>query len=111
MQGQSNVGEAEVGRPTAGRTATFTVDAYPGRPFTGRLRQIRNAAQTIQNVVTYDAVIDVDNPNLHLKPGMTANVVFVAAQKDDVVRSEEHTSELQSHLNLVCRLLLEKKTR
>jgi HlyD family secretion protein len=86
MQVDTNVGEADVGRLTAGMTATFTVDAYPGRPFTGRLRQIRNAAQTIQNVVTYDAVIDVDNPNLHLKPGMTANVVFVAAQKDDVVR-------------------------
>jgi HlyD family secretion protein len=86
MQVDTNVGEADVGRLTAGMTATFTVDAYPGRPFTGRLRQIRNAAQTIQNVVTYDAVIDVDNPNLHLKPGMTANVVFVAAQRDDVVR-------------------------
>jgi len=66
--------------------ATFTVDAYPNKPFTGKVRQIRNAAQSVQNVVTYDAVIDVENPNLLLKPGMTANCTFVAAQKDNVVR-------------------------
>ena len=52
----------------------FTVDAYPGERFQGTVRQIRNAPQTVQNVVTYDAVIDVDNPDLKLKPGMTANV-------------------------------------
>jgi HlyD family secretion protein len=66
--------------------ATFTVDAFPGKPFTGKLRQIRNASQTVQNVVTYDAVIDVENPNLLLRPGMTADVVFVVEQKNDVVR-------------------------
>jgi HlyD family secretion protein len=86
MQVDTNVGEADVGRLTAGMPAAFTVDAYPNRQFTGRLRQIRNAAQTLQNVVTYDAVIDVQNPDLLLKPGMTANVVFIAAQKDNVVR-------------------------
>ena len=57
-----------------GMTATFTVDAYPAETFTGTIREIRNAPQTVQNVVTYDAVIDVDNPDLKLKPGMTANV-------------------------------------
>ena len=61
--------------------AAFTVDAYPNKPFTGKVRQIRNAAQSVQNVVTYDAVIDVANPDLVLKPGMTANCTFVAAQK------------------------------
>ena len=86
MQVDTNVGEADVGRLTEGMPATFTVDAYPNKPFTGRLRQIRNAAQTLQNVVTYDAVIDVDNPKLLLKPGMTANVTFIASQKDNVVR-------------------------
>ena len=86
MQVDTNVGESDVGELTAGMPATFTVDAYPGRPFTGKLRQIRNAAQTVQNVVTYDAVIDVENPALLLKPGMTANVVFVVAQKNNVVR-------------------------
>jgi HlyD family secretion protein len=86
MQVDTNVGESDVGRLTPGMPATFTVDAYPGKPFTGKLRQIRNASQTVQNVVTYDAVIDVENPSLLLKPGMTANVAFVVEQKNDVVR-------------------------
>jgi HlyD family secretion protein len=86
MQVDTNVGEGDVGRLYAGMKATFTVDAFPGRQFVGNLRQIRNAAQTLQNVVTYDSVIDVENPNLLLRPGMTANTTFVAAQKDDVVR-------------------------
>jgi HlyD family secretion protein len=104
MQVDTNVGEADVGRLTAGMTATFTVDAYPRRPFTGRLRQIRNAAQTIQNVVTYDAVIDVDNPNLLLKPGMTANVTFVAAEKDDVVRLRNAALRFQPDAALLARI-------
>jgi HlyD family secretion protein len=86
MQVDTNVGESDVGRLTAAMPATFTVDAYPGKPFTGKLRQIRNASQTVQNVVTYDAVIDVENPSLLLRPGMTADVTFVVEQKNDVVR-------------------------
>ena len=101
MQVDTNVGEADVGRLVAGMPATFTVDAYPGKPFTGRLRQIRNAAQTIQNVVTYDAVIDVENPNLLLKPGMTANVTFVAAQKDNVVRLRNAAVRFQADPRLL----------
>ena len=104
MQVDTNVGEADVGRLTAGMPATFTVDAYPGRPFTGRLRQIRNAAQTIQNVVTYDAVIDVENPSLLLKPGMTANVVFIAAQKDGVLRVRNAALRFQPDLQLLARV-------
>ena len=104
MQVDTNVGEADVGRLTAGMAATFTVDAYPGRPFTGRLRQIRNAAQTIQNVVTYDAVIDVNNRNLLLKPGMTANVVFVAAQKDNVLRLRNAALRFQPDPQLLSKL-------
>src|SRR3712207_9297334 len=65
--------------------ATFTVDAWPGVSFEGVIRQIRNASQTVQNVVTYDAVIDVANPELKLKPGMTANVTFVTAHRENVV--------------------------
>jgi HlyD family secretion protein len=79
-------GEKPAGMLMAGMPASFTVDAYPGKPFAGKLRQIRNASQTVQNVVTYDAVIDVENPNLLLKPGMTANVAFVVEQKNGVVR-------------------------
>jgi HlyD family secretion protein len=63
-----------------------TADAYPGEVFSGSVRQVRNAPQTVQNVVTYDAVVDVPNGELKLKPGMTATVTFVYAEKDDVVR-------------------------
>jgi HlyD family secretion protein len=86
MQVDTSVAEADVGRLAAGMAAHFTVDAYPSEIFRGKVRQIRNAPQTVQNVVTYDAVIDVDNTDLKLRPGMTANVTFVYAQKDDVLR-------------------------
>jgi HlyD family secretion protein len=86
MQVDTNVAEADVGRLKAGMAASFTVDAYPGEIFRGKIRQVRNAPQTVQNVVTYDAVIDVDNVELKLKPGMTANVTFVYAEKDDVLK-------------------------
>ncbi len=86
MQVDTNVAEADVGRLEPGMPATFTVDAYPSLRFKGRVRQIRNAPQTLQNVVTYDAVIDVDNSELKLRPGMTANVTFTYADKDDVLR-------------------------
>jgi HlyD family secretion protein len=86
MQVDTSVAEADVGRLRAGMPATFTVDAYPSETFQGVVRQIRNAPQTVQNVVTYDAVIDVANPELKLKPGMTANCTFVYAEKDEVLR-------------------------
>ncbi len=86
MQVDTSVAEADVGRLRAGMTASFTVDAYQSEVFQGTVRQIRNSPQTVQNVVTYDAVIDVANPDMKLKPGMTANVTFVYADKDDVVR-------------------------
>jgi HlyD family secretion protein len=86
MQVDTNVAEADVGKLQADMDATFTVDAYPQERFRGKVRQIRNAPITVQNVVTYDAVIDVDNPDLKLKPGMTANVSFTYARRDDVLR-------------------------
>jgi HlyD family secretion protein len=86
MQVDTSVAEADVGRLKDGTAATFTVDAYPSEIFRGTVRQIRNSPQTIQNVVTYDAVIDVANPDLKLKPGMTANVTFVYAEKEDVLK-------------------------
>jgi len=86
MQVDTDVAEADVGKLRPGLAATFNVDAYPGERFKGVIRQIRNAAQTVQNVVTYDAVIDVDNSDLRLRPGMTANVTFVYAEKDDALR-------------------------
>jgi HlyD family secretion protein len=85
MQVNTNVSEGDVGRLEEGMAATFTVDAFPGRRFNGKISQIRNAATTTQNVVTYDAVIDVDNSDLKLRPGMTANSTVVYAEKDDVL--------------------------
>jgi HlyD family secretion protein len=74
MQVDTNVDEADIGRVQVGQLATFTVDAYPGHVFTGTVREIRKAPINLQNVVTYDAVIAVANPDLKLFPGMTANV-------------------------------------
>ncbi len=85
MQVDSSVAEADVGKLSPGMPAMFTVDAFPGVKFGGTVRQIRNAPQTVQNVVTYDAVIDVDNRDLKLRPGMTANITFVVAQRENVL--------------------------
>jgi HlyD family secretion protein len=86
MQVDTNVSEADVGKLSDGMEASFTVDAFPSRVFKGRIRQIRFAPQVVQNVVTYDAVIDVANDELLLRPGMTANVGFVYARADDALR-------------------------
>jgi HlyD family secretion protein len=72
MQVDTNVAEGDVGRLEVGMKTYFSVDSFPGQRFLGKIRQIRNAASTVQNVVTYDAVIDVDNTDLRLRPGMTA---------------------------------------
>jgi HlyD family secretion protein len=86
MQVDTSVAEADVGKLAAGMAAQFTVDAYPSEIFRGRIREVRNAPQTVQNVVTYDAVIDVDNGALKLKPGMTANVTVVHADRRDCLK-------------------------
>jgi len=86
MQVDTNVAEADVGKLKGGLDATFTVDAFPNRTFAGKIRQIRYAPQVVSNVVTYDAVIDVENPELLLRPGMTANVTFIYARADDALR-------------------------
>ncbi|MDB4967526.1 MAG: Macrolide-specific efflux protein MacA, partial [Myxococcales bacterium] len=86
MQVDTSVAEADVGKLKPQMPTIFTVDAYPTERFRGVVRQIRNAPQNVQNVVTYDAVIDVDNGELKLKPGMTANVTFVYAEKKDTLR-------------------------
>jgi HlyD family secretion protein len=86
MQIDTNIAEADVGRLAPGMAATFTVDAYPGETFQGRIREVRSSPQTIQNVVTYDAVIDVDNSGLKLKPGMTANLTVICAERKDVLK-------------------------
>ena len=86
MQVDTNVSEADIGGIAEGKAATFTVDAYPGEPFQGRVRQVRNAPINIQNVVTYDVVVEFENPDFRLKPGMTANVSIVIDKKDQVLK-------------------------
>jgi HlyD family secretion protein len=86
MQVDTNVSESDIGGITEGKEATFTVDAYPGVPFAGTIRQVRLAPIAVQNVVTYNVVIGVDNQDLRLKPGMTANVSIVVAQRDNVLK-------------------------
>jgi len=107
MQVDTSVAEADVGKLRAGMTATFSVDAFPGESFKGTVRQIRNAATTVQNVVTYDAVIDVENSDLRLRPGMTANVTFVFANKDDVLRVPNAALRFRPSADLVDALKLE----
>ncbi|MBK8257389.1 MAG: efflux RND transporter periplasmic adaptor subunit [Polyangiaceae bacterium] len=85
MQVNTNISEGDVGRLQQGMAASFTVDAFPGQRFRGTIAQIRNAATTVQNVVTYNAVIDVANSELKLRPGMTANVTIIYAEREDVL--------------------------
>jgi HlyD family secretion protein len=86
MQVDTHVSEADIGRVWVGQAARFTVDAYPDLTFTGQVIQVRNAPMTIENVVTYNAVVRVANPELALKPGMTANVAFLIAERQDVLK-------------------------
>jgi len=86
MQVDTNVSESDIGGITEGKEAAFTVDAYPGYQFAGSIRQVRLAPINVQNVVTYNVVVSVDNEDLRLKPGMTANVSIVVAQRDDVLK-------------------------
>src|SRR5205814_6528736 len=80
------VAEADVGVVKIDQNVDFTVDAFPVETFHGKVVQVRNAPITVQNVVTYDTVIGVSNPDLKLKPGMTANVSIIIAHRDDVLQ-------------------------
>ena len=86
MQVDTNVSESDVGGVRAGENVGFTVDAYPEQIFTGVVAQVRQAPITVQNVVTYDVVVSVANPELLLMPGMTANITIVTDHRDDVLR-------------------------
>jgi HlyD family secretion protein len=86
MKLTATVDEADIGNVTAGQTAEFTVDAYPSEQFDGKVIQVRLQPQTVQNVVSYDTVIAVDNSKLLLKPGMTATVSIEVARHDNVPR-------------------------
>ncbi|MDW7981053.1 MAG: efflux RND transporter periplasmic adaptor subunit [Verrucomicrobiales bacterium] len=86
MQINANVAEADIGNVEVGQDVEFTVDAYPYRTFHGKVKQVRNSAVVVQNVVTYDTVIEVSNPDLKLKPGMTANVSIITARRQTVLK-------------------------
>ena len=86
MQVEVDVSEADVGQIRAEQPVEFTVDAFPEKKFEARVRQVRNAAKSVQNVVTYTIVADVENPSLQLRPGMTANVTVVVDDVEDVLK-------------------------
>jgi HlyD family secretion protein len=86
MQVLASVDESDIGRVLQGQTVSFLVDAYPGQTFAGTVSQVRLQPTVEQNVVSYTTVIDVPNPGLKLKPGMTANVTIEIARADDVLR-------------------------
>jgi HlyD family secretion protein len=86
MQVETSIDEADVGRIRVGQRATFTVDAFPGRTFSGEVRQVRKSAQTVQNVVTYTVLVSAGNPDGQLMPGMTANVRIVTDTRESVLK-------------------------
>jgi HlyD family secretion protein len=86
MQLIANVDEADVGRVRVGQEATFSVDAFPDKSFAGRIAQVRNAPIVVQNVVTYETLLEVGNPERLLKPGMTANISIKIEEKKNILR-------------------------
>ncbi len=86
MQLDASVDEADIGQVQVGQTVNFTVDAFPERTFRGVVKQIRLAPQTVQNVVSYDVIVLVPNPDLKLLPGMTANATFLIDEIDNTLR-------------------------
>ena len=86
MQIDANVAEADVGGVKVGQEVEFTVDAFPARVFKGQVTQVRNGPTTVQNVVTYDTVIEVGNRKLELRPGMTANAAIIISRRHDVLK-------------------------
>jgi len=98
MQVDTNVSEADIGQVVVGQQATFTVDAYPGQVMRGTVREIRSAPIIVQNVVNYNAVIAVDNPELKLRPGMTATVSILVAQREHVLKIPKTALRFQPQL-------------
>jgi len=86
MRIEAAVSEADIGGVEEGQKVQFTVDAFPGRAFEGKVTQVRFAASTNQNVVTYTAIVDVENKDLKLRPGMTASTRFITAERKNVLK-------------------------
>jgi HlyD family secretion protein len=86
MQVNANIDEADIGNISDQADVKFTVDAYPNDAFRGRISEIRLNPQTVQNVVTYSVILGIDNPDMKLKPGMTANIIITVDQRNNVLR-------------------------
>lgn len=86
MQVNASIDEADVGQISRSGRVTFTVGAYPNETFPGRISEIRLNPQTVQNVVTYSVIVDMDNSQLKLKPGMTANITITVGEQDNVLK-------------------------
>jgi HlyD family secretion protein len=99
MQVDTNVSEADVGNVAVGQAATFTVDAFPNQVFQGSVREIRQAPIIVQNVVNYNTVIAVDNPERKLRPGMTATVSILVARRNQVLKIPKAALRFQPKLN------------
>ena len=101
MQVQTTVDESDVGRISVGQPATFTVDAYADETFSGTVSQIRLAPQSIQNVVNYIVIIDVQNDQLKLMPGMTANVKILVASANNVMKVSNMALRFQPAVDII----------
>jgi HlyD family secretion protein len=111
MQVDTNVSEADIGNMAVGQTATFTVDAFPQQVFQGAVREIRQAPIIVQNVVNYNTVIAVNNPELKLRPGMTATVSILVAQRGQVLKIPKAALRFQPKLSAQEREEMEKYVR
>jgi HlyD family secretion protein len=98
MQVDTNVSEADIGNVAIGQTATFSVDAFPNHTFHGRVREIRQAPIIVQSVVNYNTVLAVDNPELKLRPGMTATVSILVAQREQALKIPKAALRFQPRL-------------
>jgi len=85
MQIEASVVESDIARVKTGQKVEFSVDSFPDEIFIGTVTQVRNEAITTSNVVTYEVIIEVDNKDLKLKPGMTANVEIITADKNNIL--------------------------
>jgi HlyD family secretion protein len=101
MQADTNVSESDVGGVRQGQSVDFTVDAYNDRVFKGTVTQVRQAPITVQNVVTYDVVVSVPNPEMLLMPGMTANITIETDHRDDVLRVPFRALAFSPHRGLM----------
>jgi len=103
MQITANISEADIGGVAAGQSVKFSVDAFNGRTFEGKVREIRNNSTTANNVVTYPTIITVDNSDLKLRPGMTANVTIYTARRTNVLRVANAALRFKAPENAVVR--------